>query len=229
MPMLSAEQVKGLKQSNVSKDTEKTKARIKADFKAATNAMKQAIVEQSGLKRGTIYKVYERGTAGAQIVLALAEVLKVSPYYYTGELDDRAPLKDADILNFLDSRGYTALSEELKAGASEEVTTKQKRKYTRKPKPEPTEKPAPEEPNEKAPPSAAEIAESNEQLAPEAETVLDTMDVKITLPENPGIHETVETLTEEETVMLLKALFIKEKAGGAPAEMLKIIKRCLLV
>jgi hypothetical protein len=226
--MLSAEQVKGLKQSNVSKDAEKTKERIKSDFKAASNETKQAIIELSGLKRGTFYKVYERGTASARVILALAEVLQVSPFYYTGELDNRASLQNADILSFLESRGYTALAEELKAGASQKTDAKTKRKYTRRPKPEASAEPISEEPTEKAAQTIAAI-ESGEQPAPEAIVAIDTIDVSVKLPESPVIHETVESLTEEETVMLLQALFIKGKAGGAPAEMLKIIKRCLLI
>jgi hypothetical protein len=225
--MLSAEQVKGLKQVNVSKDAEKTKERIKTDFKAASAEKKKAIIELSGLQRSTFYKVYERGTASARVILAIAEVLQVSPYYYTGELDERAPIKDADILSFLESLGYAALTEELKTVDSKEAATKPKRAYNRKPKAEPA--PAADEPKAKAAPPPEEIAESEEQPAPEEETAIDTIDVKITLPENPLIHETVEALTEEDTAMLLKALFIKGKAGGAPAEMLKIIKRCLLV
>jgi hypothetical protein len=227
--MLSAEQVKGLKQVNVSKDAEKTKERIKADFKAASAEMKKAIIELSGLQRNTFYKVYERGTASARVILAIAEVLQVSPHYYTGELDERAPIKDADILSFLESRGYAVLTEELKTGDSKEAATKPKRKYTRKPKLETVAEPASDEPNEKAAPPPVEITESEEQPAPEEETAIDTIDVKITLPENPLIHKTVEALTEEDTAMLLKALFIKGKAGGAPADMLKIIKRCLLI
>jgi hypothetical protein len=215
--LLSTEQLKRLKQVNVSQDAEKTKERIKKDFQAATNAVKAAIVELSGQKRTSFYRAYETGAAHARIILAMAASLNVSPFYYTGELDERAYLQNDDIIRFLENLGYAELAAELRDANPQQPEEKPKLKYTRRPKAETAA-----EPN-------AKIPAQDEKPEPEAETAVDTIDVKITLPENAVIHETVQSMTEDEAVLLLRALFVKAKAGGAHAEMLKIIERCLLV
>lgn len=221
LALLEGRPLQKLKQRNVSTDGDKTKERLKADFNAATTAVKRGIVELSGQTRNSFNRTFDKGTANARIILAMAEGLQISPYYYTGELDERAPLQDADIISFLESHGYTDLAAELK---TETPTQKPKRKYTRKPKAEPApdseviaEEPAPEAPEPEAPAESA------------AETAADTIDVKITLPNNPQVLNAVNSLTEEQAIALLKALLIKEKAGGDSAKMAEIIKRCLLI
>ena len=75
---------------------------------------------------------------------------------------------------------------------------------------------------------AAPEVQATEQAAPEPVVADDTIEIKITLPENKAVHDAVGALTEDEIISLLKALLIKEKAGGAPEKMAEIIKRCLL-
>ncbi len=223
--MLTAEQYKKLKQLNVSKDADKTKDRLKTDFNAASSADKRTIVNLSGQARNSFYRSFEKGTANARIILAMAEGLKVSPLYYTGEIDERAELADADIVSFLQGHGYADLVDELSSPAPQ----KPKRKYNRKPKAEPVQETAPE------PEEVAVVAEpapesqvAAEQVASAPVIAEDSIEIKITLPENQAVHDAVNALTEDEIIALMKALLIKEKAGGAPAKMVEIIKRCLL-
>jgi hypothetical protein len=79
--LLTSELMMGLRRSNVSKDTEKTRERIKEDFSAATAEQKRAIAEVSGQKLGSFYRVYEKGTVTPRVVLALSSELNVSPFY----------------------------------------------------------------------------------------------------------------------------------------------------
>jgi hypothetical protein len=227
--MLSTEQLKSLKQVNVSKDADKTKQRLKEDFSAALATEKRTIVELSGQKRTSFYRAYEKGAANARIILAMAIGLKVSPYYYIGEQDERNALQDSEIIKFLEDYGYTDLAAELKVPAP----PAQKRKYTRKPKDAQVPDPAPEEAAHEPEAQAAEIKPEapsiDAQKEKAAEVAADTLEIKITLPENKLVHDTVESLSEEQTFALLKALLIRAQAGGAPADMAKIIKRCLLI
>jgi hypothetical protein len=300
--MLTTEQLKKLKLTNVSQNADKTRERLKKDFNAASNAVKSAIVELSGQSRRTLYRAYEKGSASGRIILSMAEVLKISPFYYTGESDERSELQDADIIRFLQSRGYSNLAGELSAdeppakpkrknagkpkiepapeleatpeplqadsetqAADEAEEPKSKRKYTRKQKAEPaseleatpeptspvladkvTMEESPSKPKRKynrkpkAPPVATPEAMDPVQPAPEAqaavdanasETVVDEdiTEIKITLPDNKAVHVAVASLSEEDIFSLLKALLVKEKAGGAPAKMAEIVKRILLV
>jgi hypothetical protein len=163
----------------------------------------------------------------------MAEVLKVSPFYYTGEIDERAELSNADIVSFLQNNGYSNLAEELAMDVPpQKPGPKPKRKYNRKSAPAPASKTEAAQEPEEAPEPVLPVPEAQavvEDKASEPVIIEDTIEIKITLPENKTVHDAVAALSEEEIVSLLKALLIKEKAGGAPAKMAEIIKRCLLV
>ncbi|MCL1806577.1 MAG: hypothetical protein FWG31_02620 [Oscillospiraceae bacterium] len=109
MPVTN-EIISGLKQSNVSKDIDKTKQRVKEDFLASKNKQKTAIVELSGLKRTSIYRVFREGAVSAKIVLSMAQILNVAPNYYTGETEERGSFSDEQLQAFLIAKGYPKLA-----------------------------------------------------------------------------------------------------------------------
>jgi hypothetical protein len=107
---ITNEMMSTLKRSNVSKDTAKTKERVKADFLSSMSKQKKAIDELSGLKRTSIYRVFREGAVSAKIVLSMAQVLNVSPFYYTGEVDEKGECTDAVLHAFLVAKKFRDLA-----------------------------------------------------------------------------------------------------------------------
>ena len=96
--MLTPKQFELLKKKNISVDAEKTKARVTATFKTTTKTQRDEILTLSGLStQNTFYATEKSGVVSAKAVLALAQVLEISPYYLTGESDDKT--FDASMLN----------------------------------------------------------------------------------------------------------------------------------
>jgi hypothetical protein len=127
--MLTNENIKKLKQTNVSVDAELTKERVKAALGAATREQKRRIDDLAGLKRTSINRVYATGNISAKIALAIAQILELNPAWLTGEGEARGEYTAASANAFLTAKGYEAMAEAPPPPA--------KRKYTRKPKPEP--------------------------------------------------------------------------------------------
>ncbi|MDR1668859.1 MAG: hypothetical protein LBR76_02745 [Oscillospiraceae bacterium] len=105
--------ISSLKRTNISVDEEKTKLRVKDDFISLRNKQKAAIVELTGLKRTSIYRVFREGNISAKIVLALSQALNVTPYYYTGETDDKGEFNDMLLQEFLNDKGYSRQAERI--------------------------------------------------------------------------------------------------------------------
>jgi len=213
--LLTQEQLKKLKKTNVSKDAEKTKERVEQDFKGASRAEKKAAVALTGQQANTFYRVYNTGIIGARVVLALAQTLNVSPFYYTGEADERGSIDSEVIRQFLEGLGYKALLKELEEAPP-------KRKYTRKPKEE-TETPVQEEAPAEEPQALVETpAECDEADMEEA------LEVMLLFSDEPDMKKAVEELSETEAVELLHTLFIRAKGGGEAKFLTDVVKRCLL-
>jgi len=213
--LLTKEQLKLLKKGNVSKDAAKTMERVQQDYRAASTAEKKAVVALMGQHINTLYRVYNTGIVGARIALALAQTLNVTPFYYTGETDERGPADDKAILAFLEAKGYKALLKELDAKPA-------KRKYTRKPKEEAA--PAAETTVQEA--AAEPLAETCEECG-EAE-MEDVLEITLAFPDDPEMNQAVAELTETEAAELLHTLFIRAKGGGDAKLLLDVVKRCLL-
>ena len=209
--LLTQEQLKKLKKSNVSKDAEKTKERVNLDFKGASRDEKKAAIALTGQRATTFYRVYNMGIIGARVVLALSQTLNVSPFYYTGETDERGPADDTVIRQFLEDLGYKALLKELNEAPP-------KRKYTRKPK------------EEAAPVSEAPVQADDPQPLDECDDadMEDTLEVTLLFSDEPDMKKAVEELSETEATELLHTLFIRAKGGGEAKVLADIVKRCLL-
>ncbi|MCL2081393.1 MAG: hypothetical protein FWH16_04765 [Oscillospiraceae bacterium] len=108
--MLSLDTIKQIKQSNVSKDAEKTKARIKEEFTAAPKDIKAAIIGRTTQNRNTIYRAIHTGSASGRIILAFAETLDISPFYFTGAIDEKEACTEKAVKNFLSEYGYKKLA-----------------------------------------------------------------------------------------------------------------------
>ena len=198
--------------------------RIKEDFTATSAAEKREIVELSVQGQNTIYRVYETGSPNARIVLALAHVKNVTPYYYTGETDEKSECSEAIIKQFLSEHGYTDLVAELEKPPA----VKQKRAYNRR-------KPKTEAEVENVSVVSDEVEDTKvDEVNTESEDDIDALiahDIKIIeehFADDQEMVSAIENLCEDEAIILLKALFIRAKAGGNAAVDLTDVKRRLL-
>jgi len=107
--MINAALIQQLKQSNISKDSEKTSARVQEVWKAASAAEKRAVCDLSNSAKATIYRIFKTGGVSAKLAIALSQVLKVDPLYLTGETDERGTYNEAAVTSFLSRLGYDKL------------------------------------------------------------------------------------------------------------------------
>jgi len=215
--LLTQEQLKKLKKTNVSKDADKTKERVELDFKGASRAEKKAAVALTGQQTNTFYRVFNTGIIGARVVLALAQTLNVSPFYYTGETDERGSIDGEVIRQFLEGLGYKSLLKELDVAPP-------KRKYTRKPKEEAlAETPVQEETPVEEPQVLVEAPEECADADME-----DALEVTLLFSDEPDMKKAIEELSETEAVELLHTLFIRAKGGSDAKFLADVVKRCLL-
>jgi len=87
--MITAEQLRELKKGNLTVNADKSKARIPDAFKSATKSQKDEIVNATGLNANAFYAVSKSGAASPKVVLSLAQILNISPYYLIGEIDEK--------------------------------------------------------------------------------------------------------------------------------------------
>jgi hypothetical protein len=221
--LLTKEQIATLKKNlNVSKNADKTKERVQADFKTATKAERKEIIDLSGQNINSIYRIYNTGSVNARILMALSQVLKVQPWYYTGEIDERAEMDEGQIGQFLKVHGYDDLSKELGRPAG-------KRKYERKVKVADDEAVTPtvtETQLDNGEDTSVQVTAETEQSAI-CETA-GTKEVRVLFADTPQFNKAVKELNEQEAIELLHTLFIRAKGGGEAANLADIVKRCLL-
>jgi hypothetical protein len=205
---LTGEQMKSLKQANVSKDKRKTQERFKTDFTLTSPAQKRALEEISGQNKNSIYRVTRTGSPNARIVLAMAQVKDITPFYYTGETDEAEPCTDALIVRFLETHGYDDLAAELNRGLNE----KPKRSY-----------------NRKKPKNVVSVMDNAETETDDTATIItepvdtpstiedsaehESQIVSEDLPEESETDIDINAISEDDAVFLLKAMYIRSKAG----------------
>lgn len=106
--MLKAEQIKSLSQNNQSADVQKTKERIKALWGPLDSQSRAEILKLCGLTKFTIQRTYKVGAISAKLVSAMAQTLKINPYYLTGESDElNCDYTDDTLLDFLRDKSIT--------------------------------------------------------------------------------------------------------------------------
>ena len=198
--MLTTGLLKRLKQVNVSKDAELTKVRLKEDFSGAKNASKRDIETLAGQKRASLYRAYNTGAVNARLVLAMAQTLNVTPFYYTGE-DEKKPLEAIQVLEFLKVHGYTDVAASVSARLDN-------------PKP-PSDKAPTEGPSGDMPKSVA--ADEPKELS-----------ITLALPNSSAMQKAIASLTEEDAVTLLKALLVREKLDVTAEHFAKVVKWIIL-
>jgi hypothetical protein len=220
--MLTSEQLKTLKQVNVSVDAEKTKERIKFDFSNSTNKEKREIVGLSGQKRASFYRAYDKGAVNARLVLAIAHVTNVSPFYYTGEDDERQRYSEELVIKFLEDKGYEMLAAELREAGKEK------------------QKPAPKQKSERFASSYSmdddddfddsddDDDDENDEIDFAEDFSEDEIQFQMNFSDTEKVQEILESMTEDDAILLLRALIRRAEAGGEAEGFWEVVKRCLL-
>lgn len=129
--MLSEIDVQSLKQKDVSENGELTKERTQSAWKSASAKTKNEILEHSGLSRGTVYRVFKTGSISAKLTVTMAQVLNISPQYFTGETDEPGECNANNLAKFLRKNGYGDL---LKKQMQQ---SRKKTQFKENPEPEP--------------------------------------------------------------------------------------------
>ena len=114
--MINERIIRKLKQTNISTNSEKTKARVHELWKASSKSQKHAVEKAAGISRATIYRVYNTGSISAKLVVPIAQNFNVDPNYLTGKSDIKGECTDALLLDFLTNLGYEKLLADVDRG-----------------------------------------------------------------------------------------------------------------
>ncbi|MDR0197437.1 MAG: hypothetical protein LBI36_04380 [Oscillospiraceae bacterium] len=117
--MFTVEQLQALKKGNIGVDADKVRQRIPEAYKNATTKQKEEIAKLSGLSKFTFYGVNKSGSASPKAVIALAQIMDISPHYLTGEIDSKEPCNAAVLAEFFNKcQGSSKKAEKIKVKAT---------------------------------------------------------------------------------------------------------------
>jgi len=214
--MITEALIHQLKQTDISKDAEKTKQRVREAWEAAPKAEQTAILELTGLTRPSLRRVYITGSISAKAVVAMAQTLNVEPLYLTGEADEKGACSEESLRAFLVDHGYEKL-----LPAPDDAKPKRRRQAKQKPSEQP--QPEPEAG------IAAETPAETETIAPQEESpVVVLSDAAVSEAVNEDTQAFIDNATEDEIILLVKSILLRAKAGGKHAETAQKLKLFLL-
>jgi len=221
-PVLTESLIRQLKQVNISKDTEKTKERTREAWYAASKDAQEAIMSLTGITKSSVQRAYKTGSISAKLALAFAQTLNLNPYCLTGESDEQADCSEELIRSFLGDHGYQKLLAELPP--AQPVKTRKRRTKASTEKADQVQ-PAPE-------PVAAPVTEARDDTPISAPQPAEPVAAPCTPPEPVPISEEIQsyldTVTEDEIMLFVRAILLRAKAGGIHAEKAKQLKLFLL-
>jgi hypothetical protein len=210
--MITIEQLKALKKGNVSVNTDKSKVRIPEAFKKATTAQKDEIINLSGLSKFTFYGAAKTGAASPRAVIALAQIMDISPFYLTGESDKKEPCDAAVLVEF-----FNKCSGDEKKPAKSKLPAKGKvTKAAPKPKVKPAKATkAPAAKPVKAVKKAAPVAVKPAKAKAAPVKAVKPKAVKTAVPAKTAPKaEKIIKIDDNSLIKLLEALAIRAKFGG---------------
>jgi len=104
--MLDTSFIKGLKQTNVSVDSAKTKERLSAVWKTCGKDGRQRMADMVDGAVSTYHTAVLKGKLSVKLAIPAAIVANVDPAYLTAETDEPSSCTDERIDDFLASHGY---------------------------------------------------------------------------------------------------------------------------
>jgi hypothetical protein len=244
--MINEEFIRGLKQTNVSVDAEKTKARTTSTWRTAPREVQKTILDLAGVSRTTIHRAYKMGTISAKLTLSMAQVLNMDPFYFTGETDNPGECSDELLKQFLEKHGYGKVLN-LRASGRSKAAGARTGKAAKAGKAAKNAKPARSSGRsgtarraEKS--AAAEIQAGEASVDPKPKAAPDEAEKGPNRPElkvndlqgqsesfvDTGALSLAGALTEEEMILLMKSVLLRAKAGGKYAEIAEKLKLLLI-
>jgi hypothetical protein len=219
--MFDSETIKQFKQINISADAEKTTARMAELWKRAPAPQRQEAVELAGVTVETMRRTYKTGNISAKLVVPIAKILNVDPFFITGESDNKGECTDELLRKLIEKHGSSKSAKAVKHGRRKKQPAAAKQARV-------TDIPASEAESHAPQPSLAELAQSAESQK-HAENVFSSENTDVYVSSDPALIDLAATLTEENIAILLKALLLRAKAGGKYAEIAGKIKMLLLL
>jgi len=202
--MLSVPLIQQLKRVNISKDAEKTKTRFEEIWKSASPSDKDKIEELAGVARNTLYRIYNKGSITPKIVVSTSQVLNVSPYYLTGETDEKGESSDEILKEFLAKLGYGEL---LAQHETEQKVKKPRKKREAKAK----------QPSASKAPSDEQTSEEDAEMSDLSEPIEEIIIIQEEPCEKIDPASFFDEFDEEDIILLLRSVKIRAKAGVADA------------
>ena len=98
MLTLTTEQLKTLKQNNISVDAAKTTERAQQSWKSQKNATKNDLLVFAGCSAPSVHRIYKTGAIHIKMAIAFGQVFNINPYYLTGEVDEPGEFTEALLL-----------------------------------------------------------------------------------------------------------------------------------
>jgi len=86
--MFDREFISKLGTKSLSKDTEKTKARVNAAWNGADKKKQKEVLELADVKYAIAYRVRSIGTITTKMTIAYSQALNLDPYYLIGAVDE---------------------------------------------------------------------------------------------------------------------------------------------
>ncbi|MCL2813038.1 MAG: hypothetical protein FWD23_00405 [Oscillospiraceae bacterium] len=235
---------KKLKQVTISSDTEKTKERLKEIWANADKENKKELVKNAGPAiYNAIGKITKSGRITAKMAIMLSRYLDVNPFYLTGATDENAPYSEILLKEFLIKLGYKTLWQEYEkflikfdmANAGDDDEDEDD---------DDDDDDDDEEYDDDDDDEEYEDEDDDEEYEDEDD---DTFEPVLNLEKNIGYYikdedtkspeipedasapdEAVKNLTDEEVLVLLRALLIRARANAGTAKIADRIKALLL-
>jgi len=233
--MFDAAFIQQLKQTNISIDDEKTKERVKELWNTTSKEEKQTIESLAAVARATVYRIYTTGSISAKLAVAIAQTLNINPYFLTGEADEQGECTDELLDDLLKKHGY-----EKKLAAERK---KQRRKAQSSPDSENSADELQKTADELAEQFDREVRETlkiaaeeykREHQAPIVPSpVVPEPDMEPDISEDTPISDVtrafLDSLTEDDMILLLRSIQLRAKSGLAgTAELSEKLKLLLL-
>ncbi|MCL2697014.1 MAG: hypothetical protein FWE74_02905 [Oscillospiraceae bacterium] len=159
------------------------------------------------------------------MILAMAQILDVSPYYYTGESDETGEFSDDVLKSFLTEK---KLAVAVKKGAAAKAIAAKPSKKAAAVKAEKPAKRGRKAAVKAAPKAVAKKAAPAPKAEQPASPKNNEVFIQVSIPKSPKLQKAIANLDEEGAVLLLRALMRKSDASDQAKALCDIIKSCLL-
>ncbi|MCL2748402.1 MAG: hypothetical protein FWE59_07090 [Oscillospiraceae bacterium] len=226
-----------MKQNNISIASAKTKERLSDAWKSASKAKQDTILEMSGVARSTVCRAYRSGGISAKLAMAMAQVLGMDPFYFTGESDAPGALSDELTTLFLHTHQYGELFYEWNK------SERRRRAADRSPPPPSSSSSPPSQLHGKREAGAMASGSSHapgtprtpgRPRVPETPSVSELTHAPETprvsgSPPHADLRAVLDALTEGELATLMHALVIRARGDARSARSLRRLKELLLL